>query len=139
MNRPVKGVIIAHSTFATGLAAAARQIAGVDEEDLTALSNEGQGPQGIADAVQRALGEGPAIIFTDLGSGSCAFAARKIAGDRPETGIVCGVNLPLLIDFAFHRDMPIAELVDRLVDKGRGGITGVCVEEAADADRPAPR
>lgn len=139
MNRPVKGVIIAHSTFAAGLAAAARQISGVGEEDLTALSNEGQGPEGIADAVRGALGDGPAIIFTDLGSGSCAFAARKIVGHRAQTGIVCGVNLPVLIDFAFHRDLPVAELVDRLVDKGRGGITGLCVEEAADADRPAPR
>ena len=31
------------------------------------------------------------------------------------------------------------ELVARLVEKGRGGINGTCVEEAADADRAAPR
>lgn len=139
MSKPVKGVIVAHSTLAAGLAAAARQISGLAEDDLVALSNEGEGPQGIASAVQGALGDGPAIIFTDLGSGSCNFAARKVAGDRHETGVVCGVNLPILIDFAFHREMPVAELVDRLVDKGRTGISGTCVVEAAHADRPAPR
>ena len=139
MSRAVKGVIVAHSTLAAGLASAARQIAGLGEEELQALSNEGQGPQGIADLVRDALGEGPAIIFTDLGSGSCAFAARKISGNRPDTGVVCGVNLPILVDFAFHRELPLGELVDRLVEKGKGGIIGSCVEEAAHADRPASR
>jgi mannose/fructose-specific phosphotransferase system component IIA len=32
------------------------------------------------------------------------------------------VNLPILLDFVFHRDMPLDELVPRLVGKGRDGI-----------------
>ena len=139
MSKPVRGVIVAHATLAEGLAAAARQISGLGEEDLVALTNEGHGPQGIASAVVGALGDGPTIIFTDLGSGSCNFAARKVAGERGDIGVVCGVNLPILVDFAFHREMPLAELVDRLVDKGRNGISGTCVAEAAHADRPASR
>ena len=139
MSKPVRGVIVAHSTLAAGLAAAARQISGMAEGDLVALSNEGQGPQGVAGAVLDALGDGPGIIFTDLVSGSCNFAARKVAGTRGETGVVCGVNLAILVDFAFHREMPVAELVERLVEKGRSGISGTCVAEAAHADRPAPR
>src|SRR3712207_7572393 len=47
-----RGVIVAHSTLAAGLAAAARQISGLGEDDLIALTNEGQGPQGIASAVR---------------------------------------------------------------------------------------
>ena|SRR5690349_15215218 len=139
MSRPVRGLVLAHSSLAVGLTAAVRQIAGAEEEALAAVSNDGQGPEGLLAAIGGAVQGEPTIIFTDLTSGSCAFAARKFARDRAEVGIVCGVNLPILIDFVFHREMPLGELVARLVEKGRGGIIGTCVEEAADADRAAPR
>ena len=139
MSRPVRGLILAHSSLASGLAAAVRQISGADEEALAAVSNDGQGPDGMVAAIEQRAGDDPLIIFTDLNSGSCSFAARKFARARAETGIVCGVNLPILIDFVFHREMPLGELVARLIEKGRGGINGTCAEEAADADRAAPR
>ena len=139
MSERVRGLIIAHSSLAAGLAAAARQIAGGDEEAIQTVSNEGRGPEGLMDAVRDAVGDAPAVLFTDLPSGSCAFAARKLAMDRPHTGIVCGVNLSILLDFLFHRDLPLPELVARLVEKGRGGITGACTEEAARADRALSR
>jgi mannose/fructose-specific phosphotransferase system component IIA len=139
MSRPVRGVVLAHASLASGLAAAVRQISGADEAALEAVTNEGQGPDGILASIERAVGREPAIIFTDLPSGSCAFAARRFARTRADTAVVCGVNLPILIDFVFHREMPISELVARLVEKGRGGINGTCVWEAADADRSPPR
>lgn len=135
----VRGLIIAHSSLAAGLAAAVRQIAGVDDEALQTVSNEGRGPEGLLTAVRDAVGDSPAILFTDLASGSCAFAARKISLDRPGTGIVYGVNLPILLDFVFHRDLPLPSLVERLVEKGRGGINGAYTEEGARADRAVSR
>ncbi|MET0395335.1 MAG: hypothetical protein ABW277_00780, partial [Longimicrobiaceae bacterium] len=89
--------------------------------------------------VLAALGDGPGIIFTDLPSGSCAFAARRLSLDRPDTAVVCGVNLPMLLDFVFHRELPLPELVDRLVAKGQSAITGQCREGAVHADRAASR
>ena len=138
-SEPVRGVIIAHSSLADALAAAVRQIAGLGDEPLRTLSNEGRTPEGLVEAVEKAVGDAPVILFTDLGSGSCAFAARKIARLRPNTGVVCGVNLPVLLDFVFHRDLPLPDLVARLVEKGKGGIVGACTEEAAHADRAASR
>ena len=136
MNKElVRGLIIAHSSLACGMAAAVKQIAGVDDDVLHTLSNEGQGPERLFAAIREAAGESPVILFTDLASGSCAFAARRIALQRPATGIVSGVNLPVLLDFVFHRDLPLQHLVDRLVEKGRGGITGACTEEGVRADR----
>jgi mannose/fructose-specific phosphotransferase system component IIA len=137
MSDPVRGVVVAHASLADGLVASVRAISGVDGEALQALTNEGCGPDALQQRVNAALpaDEGPAIVFTDLGSGSCAFAARRIALERPNTGIVTGVNLPVLLDFVFHRDMPLAELVERLVDKGRAGISGAHREAAAHADR----
>jgi mannose/fructose-specific phosphotransferase system component IIA len=139
MSEPARGLIIAHSSLAAGLAAAVRQIAGVGEDVLQPISNEGLGPEGLIAAVESAVGDAPAVLFTDMGSGSCAFAARRVALDRPKTGIICGANLPVLLDFAFHRDMPLPELVQRLVEKGRAGITGACTEDAEHADRALSR
>lgn len=136
---PVRGLIIAHSSLAAGLAAAVRQIAGVEDDVLQTVSNEGRGPEGLLAAVQGAVGDSPVILFTDLASGSCAFTARKISLDRPGTGIVYGVNLPILLDFVFHRDLSLAALVDRLINKGREGINGACTEEGARADRAVSR
>ena len=136
MSEPVRGVVLAHASLAEGLVSSVRAISGIGGEALSALTNEGCGPESLQAKVNDALpGQGPAIVFTDLGSGSCAFTARRIALQRPDTGIVTGVNLPVLLDFVFHREMPLAELVDRLVEKGRGGITGAHREAAAHADR----
>lgn len=139
MSEAVRGLIVAHSSLAAGLVAAVQQIAGVGPEALQPVSNEGRGPQELLAAVREVAGDSPVIVFTDLASGSCAFAARKVALDRPDTGIICGANLAVLLDFVFHRDLPLPELVDRLVDKGRGSILGVCTEEAPHVDRALPR
>lgn len=139
MSEPVRGLIIAHSTLASALAAAVRQIAGVGDDALQTLSNEGHGPEQLLDAVREVGGEAPLVLFTDLASGSCAFAARKTALERPATAIITGVNLPLLLDFVFHRDLPLHELVERLVEKGRVGISGACTEETVRADRAVSR
>lgn len=136
MSEPVRGVVLAHASLADGLVASVRAISGVDGEALVPLTNEGCSPESLQARLNEALpGDGPAIVFTDLGSGSCAFAGRKVALLRPDTGVVSGVNLPVLLDFVFHRDMPLAALVERLVEKGRAGITGAHREAAAHADR----
>ncbi|MDP9348216.1 MAG: hypothetical protein M3P24_03600 [Gemmatimonadota bacterium] len=135
MSEAARGLVIAHSSLAAGLVAAARQITGAEEEALRALSNDGKGPAALLEALTRELGDAPAVLFTDLPSGSCAFGARKVSADRPGTGLVTGVNLTMLIDFVFHRDMPLPQLVERLVEKGRAGVAGVYKEGPAHADR----
>jgi mannose/fructose-specific phosphotransferase system component IIA len=136
MSEAVRGVVVAHASLAQGLVSSVLAISGVDGDALKPLTNEGCGPEALQARVNEALGdEGPAIVFTDMGSGSCAFAARRIALERPGTGIVTGVNLPVLLDFVFHRDLPLPALIERLVEKGRGGITGAHREAAAHADR----
>jgi mannose/fructose-specific phosphotransferase system component IIA len=135
----VRGLIVAHCALASALATAVRQISGCEEDALRPISNEGCGPDQLLEYVRVAAGDAPVVIFTDLTSGSCAFAARKFAIQRPATAIVTGVNLPLLLDFVFHRDLPLQALVDRLVEKGRGGISGACTEETIRADRALSR
>jgi mannose PTS system EIIA component len=139
MSEPVVGLVVSHASLAEGLVQSVRQIAGAGDDALRAVSNAGCGPEALQKVVADALGDGPGIVFTDMPSGSCAFAARRLTLDRPETAVVCGVNLPMLLDFVFHRELPLPELVDRLVSKGRSSITGACREAVAHGDRAASR
>jgi len=85
--------------------------------------NEGRSPQELRTILEElACGEGPAIIFADLLSGSCGMAAMVSCKDAAGRAVLCGVNLPVLLDFVFHRDLPLEELVPRLEEKGREGI-----------------
>lgn len=139
MSDAVRGLVVAHGSLAEALTSSARAIAGAEPEALQAITNDGCGPERLLAQVRDALGDAPAIVFTDLGSGSCAFAARKVLLDRPDTGLVCGVNLPVLLDFVFHRHLPLPELVERLIDKGRNGVSGACAGTGAGGNRPASR
>ena len=136
MSEPVRGLVVSHASLAEGMVRSVRQIAGVGEEALSAVSNEGCGPEVLQKKVSDAMGGGPGIVFTDMPSGSCAMAARRLTADRADVAVVCGVNLPMLLDFVFHRDLPLPELVERLVSKGKSAITGTC-RETAHADRAA--
>lgn len=114
---------MAHAALAQGLVDAVRRIAGTEEEALVPLSNEGLGTDAIRDRLAEILtGGGPAVIFTDLREGSCGIAAQRLCIDRADHVVVTGVNLPMLLDFAMKRHLPLDDLVERLVDRGRAAV-----------------
>jgi mannose/fructose-specific phosphotransferase system component IIA len=127
MNREpsVKGIILAHGAMAKGLGDAVARISGVGEEALRAVSNDGKSPETLQSEVDDLLGTDPVIIFTDLPSGSCAVTARVCCREGTDAAVISGVNLPILLDFVFHRDLPLEELVPRLLEKGRGSVQSV--------------
>lgn len=131
----VRGILVAHGSMASGIADAVQRITGAGEESLVPISNTGLGPEALADRVRTARGSGPAIIFTDLPSGSCGFAARLLARNETDLVVVCGVNLPMLLDFLMHRELPLDELVPRLLSRGRASIVSApaSYEEHADS------
>ena len=120
-EQAIIGVIFAHGTMAEGLASAVSKISGI-EDALVPISNEGKGPDSMMADLSAAVCDRPAIIFTDLPSGSCAMTALVSCKNRGLRTVVCGVNLPVLLDFVFHRSLPMEELVQRLVEKGRESI-----------------
>ena len=122
-ERPaVRGVLLAHGAMANGMADAIRKISGVGEEALVAMSNDGKTPDSLKDELDGLLGEAPSIIFTDLASGSCALTARVCCRAGLQQAVIFGVNLPLLLDFVFHRHLPLDELVPRLLAKGKASL-----------------
>lgn len=125
----VRGVLVTHGAMAQGMVDAVRRISGAPADALVAVSNDGRSPDDLRTALTEALGDGPVVVFTDLGAGSCTLAARFTCAQRDRVAVVCGVNLPMLLDFVFHRSLPLDELAVRLVDKGRSGVRLVAAPE----------
>jgi mannose/fructose-specific phosphotransferase system component IIA len=132
---PVQGILIAHGAFAEGVLDAVRRITGI-EDALTAVSNRDLGPDALAQAIRDRLEGGPAILFTDLRSGSCGMTAHRLLRDRADLRVISGVNLTMLLEFAMNRTQPLETLVPRLLDKGRAAI-GCSPDSAAHGHRSA--
>lgn len=118
----VRGILFAHGEMARGMVDAVRRIAGIDDDVLAPLSNEGLDRKDLLLAIDALVGDSPSIVFTDLRAGSCAAAASLSCMERSNRAVICGVNLPMLLDFVFHRDMPLPALVDRVLAKGHEGM-----------------
>lgn len=119
---PVAGVLLGHGAMPAGMVDAVRNITGAAPEALQPLSNKGLSPDSMASEVQRLVGDGPAILFTDLPSGSCGVVARRLTQAVPQLAVISGVNLAVLVDFVMNRHLPLTELVPRLLSKGRASI-----------------
>lgn len=138
----VAGVIVAHGELAPAMIRAVEGISGV-RGALVGISNAGCTPRELRRRVARAAGEGPAIVFVDMGSGSCAFAALEVAEATPSVAVVTGVSLPMLLDFVFHRNMEPGPLAERVAGKGRTAAEAVTAfprprDSGDDGDRSDP-
>src|SRR3954468_9399503 len=103
----VRGIVLAHGTLAEGFVDAVRQITGPDADVLVAVSNRGLSPEALATELRSHIAAGPTILFTDLPSGSCGFAARRLCPEHPGLAVVSAINLPLLLEFIMHREEPL--------------------------------
>ena len=118
----MRGVLLSHGKLAEGMVDAVQRITGLDEGVLVAMSNEGQSPQGLADQVDALVGSETVVIFTDLGSGSCALTAQLTCRNNGQRAVMFGMNLPMLLEFVFHRELPLSQLVPRLLQKAKEGV-----------------
>jgi fructoselysine and glucoselysine-specific PTS system IIA component len=133
----VRAVLLAHGSFADGLMDAVRHITGCPLDAVVPLTNKGKSPETLAAEVLAALGDGPAIIFTDLQSGSCGFVARRVAQSAARLVVISGVNLPVLIEFVMNNTLPLEQLVPRLLTKGRAAMGCAPSHFEEHADRTA--
>jgi PTS system mannose-specific IIA component len=99
---------------------------------LSSLSNHGRNLDLVVGDIERlrddARREGASglVILVDHYGGSCANAALAACGQERDIAILSGVNLSMLLDFAAWRDrLDLAEMVQRLVQKGREAIRRV--------------
>jgi mannose/fructose-specific phosphotransferase system component IIA len=124
MSEGLTGVVLAHTEVAEAFVAAVEAIAGSDH-GLVAVSNEGCDRAALTARLDAAVAARPAVVFADLPGGSCAFSAAAYARTHPHVRVVTGVNLAMLLDFVFHRDLDPAAAAARAAETGRGSVTVV--------------
>jgi mannose/fructose-specific phosphotransferase system component IIA len=117
----LRGIIVTHAAVAQALVTAVAAITGV-QDALTGVSNEGCGTEELSERLRQAIGDGPAVVFVDLPGGSCFTSSVRYAKQHAEIAVVTGVNLAMLLDFVFHRDIRPAEAARRAVDAGAKAI-----------------
>jgi mannose/fructose-specific phosphotransferase system component IIA len=112
MSDGLRGVIVSHAGVAQALIGAVETIAGVSDA-LVPVSNDGCDRDALFRKLTEAVGERPAVLFIDLPGGSCLTGAVSYARGRPDLAVVTGVNLAMLLDFVFHRDLPALAAAQR--------------------------
>ena len=122
MTEGLRGIVVAHGGVAQALVGAAEEISGV-RGSLVAVSNSGLGREQLEQTVVEAVGDRPAILFVDLPSGSCHFAAMRRLAQRSDLRVVTGVNLVMLLEFLFHLNESPAEVARRVAQAGTRGIS----------------
>lgn len=121
MSEPLRGVVVSHAAVAESLVRAVGAITGLAEA-LAPVSNEGCDAADLAARVAAAVGIGPAVIFVDLPGGSCLTSAVRLAQGRADLAVVTGVNLAMLLEFVFHRDLDPAAAARRAAEAGGRAI-----------------
>jgi mannose/fructose-specific phosphotransferase system component IIA len=121
MSSALRGVIVSHAAVAEALVTAVASITGVTDA-LVPVSNDGCDREALFAALAAAVGQTPAVLFIDLPGGSCLTGAATYARGRPDLTVVTGVNLAMLLDFVFHRDLSPADAARRAAAAGTKAI-----------------
>jgi mannose/fructose-specific phosphotransferase system component IIA len=121
MSDRLKGVVMTHVGLSDSLVRAVHEITG-DDESLIAVSNVGLGRERMCDLIAELTLDSPTVVFVDLPGGSCLQAVITATRERADVALVTGVNLPMLLDFVFNRDVTATEAAERASLVGTSAI-----------------
>jgi mannose/fructose-specific phosphotransferase system component IIA len=121
MSEPLAGVIVSHAAVAEALVTAVGAITGI-EDALVGVTNEGCDYRALSARLEQAVAGRRAVLFVDLPGGSCLTGAVRFGRGRPDVAVVTGVNLAMLLDFVFNRDVAPAEAAERAAAAGARAI-----------------
>ena len=121
MSEPLRGVIVSHSALAQALLTAVAAITGV-RDALVPVSNDGCDTGALAERLTQAIDSRPAVLFVDLPGGSCLTSSVRLARGRTDLAVVTGVNLAMLLDFVFHRELAPTDAARRAAEAGSRAI-----------------
>lgn len=119
----LQGVVVCHGELARALVTAVEEISGV-HGGLIPVSNTGCDRGQLEERIVAAVDGRPSVVFVDMPSGSCLFAAVRRLSGTSGARLVTGVNLAMLLDFVFHRQLSPDQAADRAVETGGKAISG---------------
>jgi mannose/fructose-specific phosphotransferase system component IIA len=121
----IRVLLVTHGNLGNELVNTAQLIVG-PQAGVKVLSNEELSSESLYEAVQgevHTYGQEEAVIFVDVAGGSCLTACRSAQSECKRIKVLSGVNLPMVLEFFHYREkLPFDELVERIIQKGRGGI-----------------
>lgn len=117
----IKGVVVGHGTLAAALIGAVEQISGPGS-GLVAISNVDCDRGTLEERIIAAATPGPTVVFIDMPSGSCHFAAMRRIQAMPEVRVVTGVNLAMLLEFVFHREGNVDDVAIQVAESGARAV-----------------
>lgn len=117
MSNALQGVVVSHARLATALVDAVAEITG-QADALVPVSNEGCSRTILGDRLKEAIHSTPSVVFVDLPGGSCLQAAILYLRTHHDVAVVAGVNLAMLVDFVYHRDLAPAAAARRAIEVG---------------------
>src|ERR671915_544476 len=117
-----RAIVAGHGEFAAGLVSAVEQITGRGDQ-FVPVAITGLGAEDIEQLLRERMVEtGIRVVFTDLQAGSCTMAARRVLRGLTDAVVVCGTNLPLLLDFVFNDQATPSEAARHAAERGRAAI-----------------
>lgn len=121
----IRGIVIGHGAFSETMLKTAEQIVG-KQRFIEVISNEGMSCNDLNERLEKTLGQNnttETIVFVDLPGGSCTISCYNVLRNRKDLNVICGINLPILIEFFMLREKYNAHrLVPILVKKGKESI-----------------
>jgi len=120
----IKAVIIGHANYAQALLDAAEKIVG-KQEGVEVISNAGLSGDALCNKILEACNKDrkEKVIFVDLPGGSCTISCLNIMKKKRNLNIICGMNLPMLLEFFLLREKyPSDKLIPILIKKARDSI-----------------
>lgn len=120
----IKGIIIGHGNFGQALLNTVEKILG-KQEMVDVFSNENLSCDSLTEILKKSITSDnqEKIIFVDLPGGSCTISCLNLLKENKNLKILCGINLPMLLEFFLLREKyNVDELVPILLKKARDNI-----------------
>lgn len=123
-------IVATHGRFAEGLKDTMNMIVGEREKVYFIEFLQNDQVETLREKLQRVIcsidDEHQILVLTDLFGGTPCNVASKIALESTrKINVLCGVNLPMLVEAVFNIDNALDQVIDSILDASKQGIVSI--------------
>ena len=133
-------VLVSHGGMAKGMLEALEMITGPAEKIAAFGLYEGESPDDLMEKIREqlhVLDDGSGVVFFVDMFGASPFntCARIFLENREKYALICGMNLPMLLELTFQREgQSVDELAQKATSCGKDSIIRFELKSSDDAD-----